>query len=244
MASLVVGSLSAPARELVAERFEAIADTLEARRNPFVFDLEELDVERTLADSRPAVVPMITAASRLAGSHFPLDEERSVRLETVCSRGEICVPVWGSSAHPDAARARFAAWPVSHGLVLRARDENTARLASVALRLATAERRTPIALVVDAESTTLAPESALRVAKAAERCVRLLRDHPDDARLLAPLAADARPPRLDHLGLRRDEILVVPKLGALAEPGRFREVVLDRLAAGGGRAGVDFRSEE
>jgi hypothetical protein len=242
VAALVVGSLADDTRDFVAERLEAIADAIEARSNPLLLDFEEIDLEHATREARPAILPMLTAARRLASTPFPLDASRSVRLSPSCPVSGRCVPAWGASTDPEAARVRLAAWPVAHGLWLRADSAPSAREASSSLRSLTGAAGARVALVVGRASLVTPADSLPRTVLAAGRCLRLLDQRTDIVALLRPLA-DGGPPALDTLSLGETDVLVVPTLGHLAEPDETRRVVRERLQTSGLWRKVRVRSD-
>jgi hypothetical protein len=238
--ALALGGL--PPGELARLR-EYLAQSTDAavrRAAPMLFDLEVAQDEPTLTLDGGATppsaseplrqvlpdIPALTAAANVLGGPWSAPG-LSVQLGPACASGATrCVPLFQSAADPGDAllrRGRALAWGLGNAALLRVpAGSRTALLQS--LRAAQTRPSTTIALVFGASRGTLD-----------EAELDLLRDQ---ARLaLAHLAADAPlRPLLDALGTApvswelpiafdADQVLVIPRLGAMARLQDFRSEV-------------------
>jgi hypothetical protein len=230
--ALALNALSDARRAALAETLSVFADQLERHRNPLVEDLDE--------DARPAVerlvrddLPVLTAAAALSdGRWASADGRMVVRATTSCSPGARCLPLAG--AHPATdraqARARFLAWPLAYGVMIRPPAATQGALVE-ALRAPKEESR--IALVVsDADLHGVRPSDSLALlAGSAARVARLAPDDMPMKELFQRLASTGAVDDLRWLALPAGALLVVPRLGALAVIDAFVAEVRERAAA-------------
>ena len=133
---------------------------------------------------------------------------------------------------------RFLAWPVGYAIVVRAASDAEATRLAERFRAANA-RDTRVALVLTGTDIH-APRSGpgfVAVTRAASRMVKALRGRTGPAIALVDGLAAAGGARdgLPWLTLPAGAIVVVPRLGSLAEPAAFVAEVKSRLAGGGGK---------
>ena len=94
--------------------------------------------------------PLLRAATELARASWCAADGLCVIVLGTCPLGARSVPAWGRSSDPDAARARFLAWPFASAVVLSVDDEAVAARAAAALRETARTESSTIALVVTA----------------------------------------------------------------------------------------------
>jgi hypothetical protein len=231
--SLALGGLPPEELPRLREHLAASTDAAVRRAAPELFDLGELADERAAPDPlREALpdVPALTAAANVLGS--PWDAPGiSVRLGPACdAAASRCAPLFAPAATPGDAlvrRGRALAWALGNAALLRVpANSRGARLRS--LREAQSRPSGTLAMVFGAT------RGALEEAE-----VDLLRQQA--GRALAHLAPDApQRPFLEALGAARagwelpielqpDELLVVPRMSALA---RLRDFATEVDRAG------------
>ena len=119
-------------RTSLEEALTVSATRWEARANPLLDDLEDVDADGSLEEwfrSAPRFVRTAQAAARL----------HACAPDGLCAAprpGASCPPGWTAPANDaEEGRARFIAWPWGHAIRMRAPSETDARRAAVLLRL-------------------------------------------------------------------------------------------------------------
>jgi hypothetical protein len=200
--ALAAASMAPVERQRLRRALEDLACRLDARAHPLADDFDDAPVDAALSRELGTALPKLTAARALYGANV--------------------VDPWARGGSTAERRARFAAWAVSGAALLRFDDGDDARAAAARLRARAAERDSRIALVVGAGGfdASLVPELVALRAAAARVAARLHDD--DERRALLDEIARARwtaPP--SWLQLETRELLVVPRLGAIAALGTF-----------------------
>jgi hypothetical protein len=234
--TLALNAMSDAERSRMAEQLGRVADRLERAHNPLVDDLDDdgegrSDLER-LARER---LPTITAASALAqGRWQSADKRMFVRATTACDPGARCLPLGANAAATDdrvAASARFLAWPLAYGIVLRPPPD---RARTVVEALRTPDDGSRIALVLGNDDLHELRFSGT-LADLADDAARIERWAPDDEPMKGLFrrlsARDALRDDVPWLTLPEGALLVVPRLGALATIAAFMHEVRVRVAA-------------
>jgi hypothetical protein len=232
-AALALGALSPTRQGTLREQLATLVDRLEARRNPWAVDLDSSPIEAPLSELSASLLPMLTAARALALQRVSVPGQTgSVEVAPRCPKGVVvrCFPVWPNVRDPDRERerARFAVWPLSNALRLRFESAKVAE--QTASRLRGCERLPHTALVltaVDLHGRKSAAADDMR-ALAARARTDLVRagEATEMTDLLGEIAdSSVAGPLLPWLELSDAEVLVVPKLGALAELGAFEREV-------------------
>ncbi len=219
---------SVPTLALVALRELLVRADEHARMlaNPLFTDLDDDDAIAELDATLRRALPMLTAASALAGPTGRATDGLLVRVGASCDeapRGSPCVALW--STNQEAARLRFAAWAYSYALVLHVDDERHRALVET-LRTRALGRLGRIALVLDA-SGDRGERAIHELANQLGADLARARRAPGDVlTTLAANSGDVGEVRR-RVGLTADEMVVVPRLGALAELPAFEQEVLD-----------------
>jgi hypothetical protein len=227
--SLALGSLPPDELPRLREHLRDVADAIVRRAAPELFDLEE-SAAATKGDDplRLALpdLPALTAAANMLGSPWeaPLV---SVRLGPECeAEASRCVPVFAPPAPEEEAlvrRGRALAWTLSNAALIRAPD--SARPALIgALQEARRQPMGTIAMVFASAEGTLDEAELARLRGQARQS---LEEIPPRAPLRPWLEALAAAPMTWKLpvDLRVGEVLVVPRLSALARLADFRAEV-------------------
>lgn len=238
-ARLVLSAVTEPRRLELARALNGLAAGWERRRNPLFVPLTDDDAgeaDKLLA----AWLPATTAAMALtAGWWQSSDGDLAVRPVARCAPGARCVrPAVGFSKDPLERRLRFLAWPFGYAIVVRAASDAEATLIAERVRAAEAGE-TRVALVLtggDLHAPRPSPATAA-VIRAASRMATALRGRSSPAIALVDgmAAAGGAHDGLPWLKLPAGAIVVVPRLGSLAEPGAFVAEVKSRLVAAGAK---------
>jgi len=233
---LALNAMSDSERSRMAEALGRLADRLERDHNPLVEDLDdESDVRSDVVALSRERLPTLTAASALApGRWVSADQRMVVRATTTCAADARCIPLGVHAGSPDdhvASRARFLAWPLAYGVVLRPPADRESAVVDALRARADGSR---IALVLgDGDLHSLRFSEALP--DLADSVARIDRWAPEDApmrELFRRLSArDATSDDLRWLTLPSGALLVVPRLGALASADAFVHEVRVRVAA-------------
>jgi hypothetical protein len=231
--AMALNGMSEERRKEIAEVLGALADQIERRHNPLVEDLDDdarPAAERVLREEQPA----LTAASALAkGRWMAPDGSSVVRATSTCAPGARCFPLTpdgGDGVDDGEAQARFLAWPIAYGVILRATPDEGDRVLG-ALRAGAPSPRIALALG-DGDRGRLRHSEALGdLASSADRIARSESDDPLVVFLRRLSASDRRGGGLAWLSLPPGSILVVPRLSALASIGAFVSEVRERVAS-------------
>jgi hypothetical protein len=232
---LALNAMSDGDRSRMADVLDEVADNLERRHNPLVEDLDDQadDAQSAVRDLARARLPMITAALALApGRWTSADGGMVVRATTSCAPDARCIPLAGdeASAHdPVATRARFLAWPLAYGIVVRPPPE---KAGAVVDALRTSVEGSRIALVLGRDDVQSLRFSAA-LPRLADGAARIDRWGPDEMPLRDLFrklsSGDPIGDELRWLVLPRGGLLVVPRLGALATIAAFVQEVQRRV---------------
>ena len=243
-ARLVLSAVTEQRRHELARALDALAASWQRRRNPLFVPLADDDaaaLDKLLADWLPAT----TAALALtAGWWQSSDGNLAVRPVARCAPGARCVrPAVGFSKDPLERRLRFLAWPFGYAIVVRAASDAEATRVADGVRAADA-RDTRVALVLtggDIHAPRPSPGTAA-VIRAASRIAAALRGRSSPAIALVGGITAAGKARDDvpWLTLPAGAIVVVPRLGSLAEPAAFVAEVKSRLAAAGAGGKIEW----
>ncbi|GMV15670.1 MAG: hypothetical protein HS104_25935 [Polyangiaceae bacterium] len=235
-----LGVMTLPARERdrVLELMSGLLTALEARTSPTGLDLVSGDLREELAEVRGWFVPVMNAAQEVIQERW-VAHDVAVRILREAARpadGERLLAAWPSSTPEDelARRARFAAWPITGGALVSGLSPGQRERVRDALRARIPSTVSALALVIDSDlqarrDAPAALRSLQQDCRERQTHLRKVRDR--DAWSLAALAEADDAPLLPWLPLGTGELLVVPRLGALARSAELRSEVVDALAA-------------
>jgi hypothetical protein len=257
---LLLASLTQADRSALLDDLLAALSSLEARLNPLLLDLAGASLDEVLAGRRAWLLPAANACLSLADGRWGSPPGPSVVAlppgAPACGPGERELsPVAQPGEHPEPwqLRARFVAWPLGCGVMIRFPTEASAAGALEALRARVSSAASLVAAVVDRDALSRRLDAGageqgdgasgdLRELRARARAfVRLRAVHPageaDDGELTTLLGglaeAPSTAPLLPFLALSPGEVLVVPRQGALARVGELRSEVSEAVAGRG-----------
>lgn len=216
---------------------EDLQTRLESAGHPLSLDLEEESLERQLRRSLGRHLPRITAARWLAASPWTTaDGQLVVRLALDCvsmKRHETCLKLADGRQDSLARRARFAAWPVAGAAWIQVADEPLRHVVEL-LRIGADDPRSTIAMVLTGTDLRFGRDARERLFhNRLERLESLLRRRsPEHARMVAAWCRE--PPSgatFQGLSLGEAQVLVVPRMGALARLRDFRREI-ERILRG------------
>jgi hypothetical protein len=253
-AALVLGTLAPLERAGLRHALEDLETHLEARTNPMVEDLDDSDPMAPLALLVRRFLPTITACDALASRRRAApDGALVVAVGMQCdgsdapdaTAGVDCVPLWKvGRTDRMTERARFLEWPLAAAAVLGFADAASAERVTGALRARSRETASRIALVLtEADLAGHHDADAAEVRALATRVLGIARRDPAvDTRILELIAREPPPGprRLPWLHLGAEEVLVVPKLGALADVDAFIHEVDGAANAGAAGAKAEW----
>jgi hypothetical protein len=216
--SLALAGLSANDRAELAEAIEGATDRAIARAHPLIVDLDDEPIGRELRRVLAARLPAVSAASNLVRTSWS-SGGLEVELRDSCPPEAVhCMPLHAEPASALERRARFAAWAIANAAVVQTPrvDDAAARLRELASRPSST-----IALVLTANLAADDELETSELRRAASRASELVDG--DEATWLGALASGiaARLP----IRLAADEILAVPRMGALARLLDFEDEV-------------------
>jgi hypothetical protein len=237
---LALATLPPGKRRQLAQEIEEMAASLEARANPLVVDVVEADPDSVLRRLSPWLLPVANAAQALMAGHWR-STDGALCVDVIsgneavqrASEGHLVDP-WDDTARDagPARRARFLAWPVAHARRIALADAAVTQRAVARLRSRVVVRDSTLAVVVDAslQRGFGAFDEADRLRNACGRCTKALRRARvrEGGRLRAAVALlrgasqdpSDRPP-VGWLPLEQTQVLVVPRLSALARRDAF-----------------------
>jgi hypothetical protein len=226
--ALAFGGLPPEELTRLGEGLEESADIALRRAAPELFDVTGLAEDASAPPSsalREVLpdLPALTAAANLLGAPWTASG-LSVTLGPTCAaHAQRCLPLFRAPADPEDAlvrRGRALAWSFSNAAILRVPASSRAALLR-SLRAAQLQPARTIALVFDAAGGTL---DEGRVGRLREQARAALVRVPADAPVRSWLDALAAAPSRWALpiALGADEVLVVPRLSALARMQDFR----------------------
>ena len=205
-------------KQLIVLLQEALAE-VEANATPGLVDLFDAEASTLLHRRRGRLLPKLTAARVLVRTSWS-DGELSV------APAESGFRAWKKGSDKTVRRAQFLIWPVSHALLLR--NLPAGAIAGVRDTLADDSDGlgAAIALVITPEIATRrgAPSELTRLQKECRRVKRLLNRAAKKnplASALADLGAATDAPILPWWSLRPDDLLLVPRLSALASRAKW-----------------------
>lgn len=221
-AGLMLDGIGSAGRTRLTEGLAALATRLEARHHPLVIDFADGDLRDDAEAFARRWLPARTAARVLARGRWPT-AEGTVHLAARCPPARRCVPL--ATAPTELP---IAAWPLAHARRLRFADAATAARAATGLRARVDRPGGTLALVLASEPPAQPSAALIRQTR------RVLRRLPTgDARLrhlVERLALPAPAPR-PRWWPAPDEVLVVPRLSALARPAEISAEIDAALGA-------------
>jgi hypothetical protein len=213
--SLALGSLPPGELTRLREHLQESTDSALRRAAPGLFDLDDAAPD-PLRPSLPDL-PALTAAANLLGAPWNAPGI-SVQLGPACRVGATrCVSVFGAAPAPEDAlvrRCRSLAWALGHAGLLRAAPSARPGLL-VSLRESQRRLAGTVAMVFDAPRGRLDEAELDRLRQEARRELEQLASDAPPRPWLEGLRA-ARPDWELPIALDADEMLVVPRLSALA----------------------------
>jgi hypothetical protein len=224
----------------LADALDGLNVRLEARRNPFGEDLEDGDPFDDLYVLLRSVSSALGAASSLSSQRIASSDRHTVvAIAPRCGgTGTECFPAWApASSRPTDTqrRARFFAWSVSLSATLSFADAAARESAVHALRVASADKGQEATIALALTGEDLAGASNARgatIRERARRTIRLVGGESKAPKLLRVLAAEPAPGQLvPWLSLDAREVLVVPRLGTLANPTDFEAEITRTVGA-------------
>ncbi len=244
-ASLALASLATFELSLLGEALDDLALDVALKKNPLVEDLrDEGSSAEALAHTFEENAARISVARALAAPTWTSgDRDLTVRLAATCAdaNGARCIPLWPlrstTAEDAEAERARFFAWPLAHGGVLRTTKGETAVHLARALRStpleAASDAKNPIALVLTRSLDDDARPAWIEVQRAAgEALAQLQGTNSEEAARLMPMLSElsiADERASASLPIGDDEVLVVPRIFAVGDPDALRRAVEARL---------------
>jgi len=221
---LTVGSLSPAALGRFVDALDEIIGGVETSVNPLGIQLED-DSEAALRAFR-SFLPQLNAAFAVSASSWPLPGERSrVRASKVAPAAGGGCRAWGRETEGGARRLRFAAWPVSDAVWIRASSRSELDTLLTRLRAQTSLDASAVGALVTSEMQRTfekAPrrQELLELAARGQRIARRAKQKSELSVLALSPIDQAKPSVVaPWLGLGSLECLVVPRL---ATPSRKR----------------------
>jgi hypothetical protein len=233
---LALGGLPAEELARLREHLEESAEAIARRAEPMLFDLMGSDQEDAALASDPLRqvlpdLPALTAAANVAGSPWNAPG-LYVELGPACNASALrCVPVFMPATDRGDAllrHGRALAWTLANASLLRVPARSRAALLR-SLREAQTRPSGTIALVYSAPRGALDETELQQLREQASQAVtHLPQDAPQRAWLDALGAAQGEWEL--PVAFRADEVLVIPRLSALARLQDFRAEVDAALA--------------
>jgi hypothetical protein len=239
-AALTLASLPPRSATELTDEVESLVTQIQLRAHPLGIDLEDRSPEQRFKRLLAVHAPTWTSALALAqGRWTSPDRTQTVTLVPRCRPPATCVALADGAPTPplpagvDARGIRFWAWPVTSARRLRTTASGARRLAEH-LRGRLGQPGSPLGLVLLRPDLLSTPAPDARLANASARLHRWLLRANVDRRLRLPWvglsSTDRPPPAAPSLELREDEVLVIPRLGALAHPERTDGEITAALA--------------
>jgi hypothetical protein len=225
--ALALGGLPPEALARLREHLEEANDAAVRRAAPALFDVTGLDEDAAAPASEPLHevlpdLPALTAAANMMGGPWSAPGLR-VALSPACSPAAArCVPLFGPAVGRDdplVRRGTTLVWTFANATLLHVPSRSRPALLG-ALRAAQAKPSGTIALIFDAPRGTLDPAELERLRDEARRAAAHLPPGAPAGPWLDALAGTTPGWELP-VALAADEVLVVPRLSALA---RLQEV--------------------
>ena len=220
----------------LCQTLRALVEALEASSTPGLVDLTSEEVTSELRRDRAWLLPVLNGAQELLAKSW-LGAGLEVRVATEpANPGERVVAAWSSDVvDPLAERARFAAWPVSRAIRLGTGGSGGRDRVAAKLRGSVPSSWSPIALVVDADLCARRSEPGelgdlVRLCRARRRLLSAAAAKEPLAASLASLGTEPGGPLLPWLSLAGGDLLIVPRLGALARPEELIRAVQSALS--------------
>lgn len=228
---LALGSLAPNALDELVDLLDEGLTALETKANPLLIDVLDGDHRDRWAASVARFLPMLNAAREFVRGAWSSSDGLSVRVERRGDvRGGRTIPAWpaaGAGERTD-QRARFLAWPVSYARLLQAPDPLTCERLAGLLREQASRPEAMTGLVLDQASLagTRRFDELARVVRDRRRLLARAKGDPAVAGL-ATLVDPGEPRRVaGWLDLSPRELLVVPRLSALARDREFGQYVM------------------
>ncbi len=223
--SLALASIAPRERRRILDDMGYAASWLEARLSPLVDDFGDdgVDPVDELRRALAPEVPQFTAARAFEAGRWAIGTTET-RVAASCAEArddERCVPIWSAemAQDPSVRRAGLAAWAVTRAAVVDLGTPEAADSCAAALRERASARGAATALVVTEADLALDPVPERPVLKdAAVRLGRAMAANEIDDTQHLDAFAHAKPTgrAAPWLRLGRTEILVVPRLSAIA----------------------------
>jgi hypothetical protein len=253
-AALALGTLAPPELEALRAALDDLETRLQARSNPMVEDLEDGDPLAPLALLLRRFLPALTACDAIASRRRATPEGTMVvAVAMTCEApdgGATCLPLWNPSPggrspeERSVERARFLEWPLATAAVLGFANVAEAGSARANLRAGSREAASRIALVLDEADLRGGEDGGVaEVRRIATRVLTLAsHDRAVDTTVLELIAREPPPGsrRVPWLRLDAEEILVVPRLGALANLASFVDEIERHLGGAGLAASTEW----
>jgi hypothetical protein len=229
--ALALRAMSTREQSALTTSLRDLADVAELRHNPLAQDLEDRDPDALTRAISRSLLPALSAAGELLPGSWRASDGLGVDVAHSCPAGATCISPWNVSDDRRDERARYLAWPLAYGVVVRAPPGETPSLARC-LRDGLGGDESGVALIVD--DASLVERTTNPVSADAHR---LSTSMPASARgrdiverlAVAPEVAPVAPWLVLH-----DHVLVVPKMGALAQ----EEVFIRAVGEGVERCGL------
>ncbi len=211
---LALASAGPRHRKKTIALLQAALAEIEASATPGLDGLFEPEAIELLHARRGLLLPKLTAARAMIRHHWT-DAELTV---TTAPGGFFA---WKATTDRRVEHARFLMWPISHALLLRNVPPPSLLAVQEDLANESDSATTSLALIVTPELALRrgAPAELARLQADCRRARRLLdRVAPKNplASALADLAGATSEPLIPWIELRANDLLVVPRLGALA----------------------------
>jgi hypothetical protein len=209
---------------------EELVNDLDARADPLELGLgdDEL-VGARLKELLAGILPVYNASLTLtAGCWSSRSRGRSIQAlpaGSPCPPGHRCIAAFPiASDDADSSLARFLAWPLTHALIVRLASADHTRTLIDAARARIGSSDT-IALVLDDRTLQRrGPGDLPRLQELSRRAVRMLAHAGEKLDpLLDGLASNDRTPLVPWLQLDPNDVMIVPRQGALARRASFLE---------------------
>lgn len=238
---LLLSSLPRGVQDELLDIVELGLDSIEAQAQPVGIDLSSDELRGEMRRLQSRILPSYNAAVHLSAWPWPLGESPHVVVPTrdapVAATAMVAIPGDGRVASPGERAARFAAWPLSYGLVLATGGAVEVDRLRAALGDALLGVSSPPALLVDVrvqnfDEGLVPSDRLLKIRKRASALpvridwTKLSAKYPLEAQLLEGLQGEwPQPPALPWFDLKVGELFIAPKLGSLARRAELWAVV-------------------
>ncbi|MEZ4222282.1 MAG: hypothetical protein R3B13_15200 [Polyangiaceae bacterium] len=200
-------------------------EEVEAAATPGLGGLVEQEAIEALGNARGHLLPRLTAARVLVRGHWA---EKDLWVDPSSDGPGRKFRIWSEAEDTLVRRARMAAWPIAHAVRIRGLDESAARKVRDALADRADEASAPFSLIVtrdvDRRKHTAGDLDALIAdCRRVQALVKRIERRNALTTVLGDLATVTTQPLLPWLDLAPSDVLVVPRLGALASRAQWIE---------------------